>query len=322
VPHTVNGYRETVKDEPVKTGQRAIPSVVAQNNVSFTVENFWQNFPKSIYLSNDNIKLSLFPKLQNNSHELQAGEKKTHTIWLGANGHNNELEWVNHTRQISVAPSWIQSSKTVSTFSLPDSKNLIPSLIANGLTDRNNFFSKRETLDEFGWRNFGDIYADHETAGYEGDEIFVSHYNNQYDPIYGFLKQYLLTGDPSWFELADDLAKHVKDIDIYHTHLDKNEYNGGLFWHTDHYLQAFTSSHRSYSKHQSSDAYQDHAGGGGPGGQHCYTTGLKLHYWMTGSESSKQAVLTLSHWITNVFVCSETCLELILAFKNRNVLVL
>ncbi|MFQ3198184.1 MAG: hypothetical protein ACI81A_001905 [Paraglaciecola sp.] len=41
------------------------------------------------------------------------------------------------------------------------------------------------------------------------------------------------------------------------------EYNGGLFWHTDHYLQAFTSSHRSYSKSQASDAYQDHAGGGG-----------------------------------------------------------
>ncbi|MFQ3237725.1 MAG: hypothetical protein ACI9C4_003316, partial [Paraglaciecola sp.] len=147
-----------------------------------------------------------------------------------------------------------------------------------------------------------------------------SHYNNQYDPIFGFLRQYMIDGDKRWFELADDLAKHVADIDIYHTQQDKKEYNGGLFWHTDHYLQAFTSSHRSYSKYQASGAYQDHAGGGGPGGQHCYTSGLMLHYLMTGNENSKQAVLTLTDWITHVYEGSSTCLELLLALKNRNVL--
>lgn len=319
VQHTCKGYQHEVDGNPFDIGERATPTIVAKNNISLSLEQFWQNFPKAIYLSKNKIEVSLFPKSKNTCHELQAGEKKTHTLWIGTKGQNDELKWVHQTRQISIPSNWVASNTSLFALSQTPSADLISKLIANGLTSTNNFFEKREAIDEFGWRNFGDIYADHETAGYKGDGIFVSHYNNQYDPIFGFLRQYLLTGDSRWFELADDLTKHVKDIDIYHTHLDKNEYNGGLFWHTDHYLEAFTSSHRSYSKHQSSGAYQDHAGGGGPGGQHCYTTGLQLHYCMTGNESSKQAVLTLSRWITFVYEGSNTCLELLLAFKNRNV---
>ena len=82
----------------------------------------------------------------------------------------------------------------------------------------------------------------------------ATEYNNQYDPIYGFLRQFASTGNSQWFELADDLAHHVLDIDIYHSKYDKAEYNGGLFWHTDHYLDAETSSHRSYSKLQKNNA--------------------------------------------------------------------
>ena len=33
--------------------------------------------------------------------------------------------------------------------------------------------AKRERADEYGWRHFGDLYADHETLGYDGDDIFV-----------------------------------------------------------------------------------------------------------------------------------------------------
>jgi hypothetical protein len=319
VPHLIKGYQHIEDGLAIETGERATPTVVIEKQLSLTLRQFWQNFPKAINLTNDEIALALYPEQQDKFHELQPGEKKTHTIWLGTQGNTDELNWVHQPTMLGAEVDWDNTSPSEFAFSNGINHNAISTLIANGLSSKNNFFEKREIIDEFGWRNFGDIYADHETAGFKGNEIFVSHYNNQYDPIFGFLKQFLLTGNNRWFELADDLAKHVKDIDIYHTQLDKKEYNGGLFWHTDHYLQAFTSSHRSYSKHQSSDAYQDHAGGGGPGGQHCYTTGLMLHYCMTGSDGSKQAVLTLSDWITNVYEGSDTCLELLLAFKNRHV---
>jgi hypothetical protein len=77
--------------------------------------------------------------------------------------------------------------------------------------------ANREKADEYGWRNFGDVFADHEQAYYGGDEPLVSHYNNQFDMVQGFLLHYLRTGDRRWFELGDALARHVMDIDIYHT---------------------------------------------------------------------------------------------------------
>jgi hypothetical protein len=92
-----------------------------------------------------------------------------------------------------------------------------------------------------------------------------------------------------------------------------------LFWHTDHYLPAETASHRTYSKQQQANAYQDHSGGGGPGGEHCYTTGLMLHYYLTADETSKIAVIKLADWITCFYEGSSTILEFFLYLKNRNI---
>lgn len=302
-----------------QTGLRCQPVLGLKNNLAVTLNKFWQNFPKSLTVKDNLVSLGLFPATHY-LHELQGGEKKSHSFWISLNSANNDLTTSHKINRGNIAWDWISKCDLYPFIEKSNSEpGSIQSIVELGLDQTNGFITKRENVDEYGWRNFGELYADHETAGYQGEDIFVSHYNNQYDPIYGFLRQYLTTGNTQWFELADDLATHVKDIDIYHTKLDKNEYNGGLFWHTDHYLQAFTSSHRSYSKFQASDVYQDHAGGGGPGGQHCYTTGLYLHYCLTGQQSSKDAVLTLSNWITHVYEGSGTCLELLLAFKNRHV---
>ncbi|WP_339722135.1 hypothetical protein [uncultured Paraglaciecola sp.] len=302
-----------------QSGLRCQPVVTLKNNLTITLDQFWQNFPKSLTVKDNIVSLGLFPETHY-LHELQGGEKKSHTFWISLNSANNDLTTRHQTIRGNIDWEWISQCDLYPFIEKETvTANSLQSIIDLGINSTASFIEKRENLDEYGWRHFGELYADHETADYQGEDIFVSHYNNQYDPIYGFLRQYLTTGNTKWFELADDLATHVKDIDIYHTKLDKNEYNGGLFWHTDHYLQAFTSSHRSYSKHQASDVYQDHAGGGGPGGQHCYTTGLYLHYCMTGQQSSKDAVLTLANWITHVYEGSGTCLELLLAFKNRHV---
>ncbi|KXI28516.1 hypothetical protein [Paraglaciecola hydrolytica] len=297
---------------------RANPSIRINAEFSLGMEQFWQNFPKALSVDKNKVAFELFPANEQ-LHELQGGESKTHNIWLRHESNEAQSSQVILPQQLSIHSDWLNvASQSHFGFYSKNAVALLDDVISAGISGPNNFFQKRENIDEYGWRNFGDLYADHETAYYQGTDLFVSHYNNQYDPIFGFLKQYLISGDIAWFELADDLAKHVKDIDIYHTTEDKAEYNGGLFWHTDHYLPAFTSSHRSYSKLQDSNAYQDHAGGGGPGGQHCYTTGLALHYQLTGDESSKQAVLTLCNWISCFYEGTNTCFELLLALKNRD----
>ena len=163
-----------------------------------------------------------------------------------------------------------------------------------------NWSVKREQIDEFGWRNYGDLYADHESQFWKHPRLMASHYNNQYDPLEGFLKQYLAQSDPHLqaeaYQLGADLGEHVYDIDIYKTWLDKAEYNYGLFWHTDHYVEAATSSHRTYSREHGEDSSEAEPGGG-PGGQHCYTGGLRLWFQLSGDDRYKAAVLHMTEWI-------------------------
>ena len=306
----------------VKTkGLRASPIVglVGENTVhAIFIEHFWQNFPSAINLKAKEIQLDLFPGRNGKQYELQPGEQKTFKIVMQSVANTDQAWLADQNVEIVYPSDAFAQTHLMPLLKHDDSEQALASLITRGITDEHNFFAKREHIDEYGWRNFGELFADHETEGLSYDDLLISHYNNQYDPIYGFLRQYLTTGDSSWFELADNLAKHVIDIDIYHTLDDKAEYNGGLFWHTDHYCPALTATHRTYSARQSTGVYDGHAGGGGPGGQHCYTSGLLLHYWLTGYEPSKEAVITLTKWITNVYEGGGTFLETLLAIKNSH----
>ncbi len=283
-----------------------------QNTISIYIEKFWQNFPKVLSKQDESLNIALFPK---GNFELQGGEKKSHTMWIDFKSNNQIFDWVDKPLNVTLDPNYLELTCAVEYFQSNLKQDHLSKIIEKGITGAYNFFEKRETVDEYGWRNFGDLYADHETEGFQNSDIFVSHYNNQYDPIYGFIYQYLISRNSKYFELANDLANHVTDIDIYHTSEDRDEYNNGLFWHTDHYLDASTCTHRTYSKNHKA-AYEGYTSGGGPGGQHCYTTGLKLHYLLTGNENSKQAVLKLSDWITFSYEGSNSLSAKMLAIKK------
>jgi hypothetical protein len=148
--------------------------------------------------------------------------------------------------------------------------------------------------DEYGWRHVGDIPADHEQVYYAGKLPFVSHFNNQYDLLAGLLYLLLYSQDARLLPYIDRLARHVADIDIYHTQEDRAAYNHGLFWHTDHYQSAGLATHRSFSRLQSSVLSQQ---GGGPSCEHLYSTGLCLYYLLTGEAWAKETVFELAEFV-------------------------
>jgi hypothetical protein len=303
VPLTFRGYRVQGGGETT-TGVRAQPVVALQGDrggITLAIAEFWQQFPKSIEVRDDAVRAGLFPPQYADLFELQGGEQKTHTSWLRFSRAGEStvaaLDWVGQPIAARATPQWYADAGVVPHLTpAPDNRSdPFERLMHEAIDGDKSLVGRRELIDEYGWRNYGDMYADHEQAYYTGPPPLISHYNNQYDALQGTLLQYLRTGDQRWFGIGAPLARHVMDIDIYHTNEDRAAYNGGLFWHTDHYVDAATCTHRSFSRvnyPQEKSSY-----GGGPSVEHNYTTGLLHYYFLTGDPQARVAVIGLADWV-------------------------
>lgn len=291
VPHHSRGYSVMLADEEVASGERATPLLWCgghDSGLAVTLPNFWQEFPKGLRISAGQLEVDLFSAEYPDLHELQGGEQKTHMFWLDFSTERDFLAWTPEPLQAVASPEVYRESGVLG--DLPGHDDLV-----DRFTSPQELLQKREQIDEYGWRHFGEIYADHEAVGSQKSEPFISHYNNQYDFISGAYRKAFASGDSGWRSIAAELAGHVCDIDIYHTDQDREEYNRGLHWHTDHYLDAGLATHRSCSREHLTQKEPKFCGGG-PGAEHCYTTGLALHYFQTGNPDFKQTVIDLADW--------------------------
>jgi len=310
-PIRFNGYSIERDGTLYKKGSRATPTLLvhsnAETNFALSPREFWQSFPSALSIASDQIRVGIFPSEHGDTYELQGGERKTHELFVLFSAQSN---LPSHTENfITLVPEAAYIQKTA-VFDNSSDRSYGPydNLLKCSLDDTTGFINKRENQDEYGWRNYGEVVADHESLYEDTDYPLVSHYNNQYDPIFGFARQYFMTSDSRWWRLADELARHVLDIDIYRTEDDRVEYNNGLFWHTNHYLPAATSTHRTYSKTHYESNWKGELGGG-PGPEHCYTSGLKYYYYMTGNVDARQTVLNLASWIRFYYEGTGTLLE-------------
>jgi hypothetical protein len=309
VPLSFRGYRIRAGSRSTE-GSRATPIAMLASesrHLSLTMPRFWQNFPKAIEASGDALSLGLFPRQSTDLHELQGGEQKTHTFFVAFDRDqvtDTPLAWAREPLLARAMPAAYCESGTVPYLipasddpgSDPDSApNSFPTdardRLVNAALDGDEAFSaKRERIDEYGWRHFGDLYADHEAVFHTGPHPLISHYNNQYDAVAGFAYQFMRSGDPRWWALLSDLAAHVADIDVYHTDDDKAAYNHGLFWHSFHYVDAGRSTHRSYPRVEG-------VGGGGPANEHNYARGFMWHHFLTGNPLSRDTAVSLAEWV-------------------------
>jgi len=283
---------------PAPCGYRAQPTaciVGAVGRTAVCLQDFWQNFPKALRVRDGRLSVGLFPAERVRPSELQGGEQKRHRIAIGFGADAiAQVEALVAPVHAWVDPAAVEASAAVAGLVRDLEDDLAWSAHVRTVVDGPGAFSeRREAVDEYGWRHFGDLWADHEAVFHTGGDPFVSHYNNQYDFVRAAGVHALRTGDARWARLAREAAEHTADIDVYHTAGDRPAFNGGLFWHTDHHRPARTSTHRTYSRaNAGSEDY-----GGGPSTEHCYTGGLLLHHFRTGDPDAREAVISQADWV-------------------------
>jgi hypothetical protein len=188
VPLRFRGYRlHQGGDETA--GLRATPVVqlkAGPAELAFTMGHFWQNFPKAIEVDEKSLSLRLWPRQHGDLHELQGGEQKTHEFVLSFGPDavsETPLDWARDPMRCVLDPAWVCATGAVS-YLTPrgeDPNTHYLALVDQAVEGDDTFIHKRERIDEYGWRHFGEVYADHEAVNHTGPGELVSHYNNQYD---------------------------------------------------------------------------------------------------------------------------------------------
>lgn len=325
----------------IEEGLQAQPALrlrLDEGVLTVCLESFWQTYPKAVQASPKGLAVALFPREAEQLFELQGGEKSTHVLWLHwlpepglepaleSDGAANDLDFARLPVAVLPPPAALPALA-------PLVRPVSPACPAcpacpagpsgeeaardrwfleylGGLLDGpRSLWRRREEFAEFGWRNFGEVPADHEGRHYRGALPLVSHYNNQYDCILGFLQAWAATGEGGWWRLARELADHVLDHDLYHTDRDRSVYNGGYFWHSPHYAHAGTATHRCYSRRSFENGPPRPGFGGGPSDEHDYSTGLACLYLLTGDVRARDAVLQLARWVRGMHDGARTPLR-------------
>lgn len=307
VPLRFRGY-QLYYDQISTQGLRATPSLVMhheEKSLGLTVPEFWQRFPQAVEAKPGELTYRFIPRQTADVLELQGGEQITHCCYLAFDRDTvteTHLDWCRSPGHAAATPEWYASCQVVPCLTprKDDPHTEYLTLVDAALDGTDTLQTKREAIDEYGWRHFGDIYGDHEAVFHQGPAPLISHYNNQYDAVAGLGYQYLRSADSRWLQEMRYLVRHVIDIDIYHTEQDKSAYNHGLFWHTFHYVDAHTGTHRSYPKDARVPPHGNPVPGGGPANEQNYAAGLMLHFFLTGDQASRRAALGLAQWVIDM----------------------
>ncbi|MCE5269949.1 hypothetical protein LLH00_01540, partial [bacterium] len=290
--------------------------------LAVTVRDFWQNFPKCLSTKADGtVRVGLWPDEFPDDHELQGGEIKTHEIAFyfhtgrqGSNARENRIATVmgafQHPLVFRAPAAFYLNSGCFDDVALYDPKRFDTFERLNHgaiMNESENLIRDIETIDEYGWRNFGDTWAKNEidqTRGPNDGRIALSHYNQEYDHGWGMILQSLrTTGLDSeisrrWWAMAGPALRHESDIDMYHvkgSSLRGGVHDGGKFTHTQHGVEAATASHRGGPRLTWFGSLRWPWGeGSNPESGHFNNRGQMYYFYLTGERRVLETALEIA----------------------------
>ena len=299
---TFKGYRVFNGDSQVAAGDRAlgwIDASDASKGLTVAVQDFWQNFPKSLAVDRDGcVAIGLFPGRYAGDFPFRSGEHKTHEVLLDFHAgvpSEQDARPVAHgfSDPLRLEPSqqWFAKTRALGRLHPLDTKNyrayeirnLSAAAIGHEVLLENdaeppkpNLLSRREEHNFYGWMDYGDVPIDFESAS--------GQWGMKYDMDYHMAQQYARTSykSPRWWDLFVAGAKHTRDIDVHHQphHPTSHFVKGGVWAHSLHSEPGHKNPHRNYN-HFTKDL--------------CFgARGTATLYYLTGDWKSHDACLEIT----------------------------
>ncbi len=154
----------------------------------------------------------------------------------------------------------------------------------DGLYDR--YLQKREKRREYGFENFGD---DTFEWGYGPSYTYWS--NSEYDHHHGFALQYVRSGDPKWWELCEETARHYRDVVVIHHAAPGSHRLGGPRHHN--------ATSVWMPQHDEQYWIADHTMSGASAG-HSWVEGMIDYWFLTGDPWAEEVLHELAEWYCDI----------------------
>lgn len=183
-----------------------------RNGFLVSLRDFWQQFPKVIGVSEEGIRIGLYPEEAQKPFDMDQGLAKTYELLFDFHAGDldpilahNAVKMRDHPLFAAAPPKWYCDSEAFGDLE-PFDFDAFPDYETLTEQSADMYVRKMAT----GLRNWGDLYYGGE---YKGTNSYM---NLEYDVHHNFYCQFARTGLRKYLDTADRMAKHQADIDINH----------------------------------------------------------------------------------------------------------
>ena len=206
------------------------------SHTSFRLEDFWQSYPSTLLVSGmrgdtATVTISLYsPEAEAYSfehydtiaHTLEASYEDVQpgmsTAW-GIGRTSNILINAQEEYHLACTPEYLHRKRAFGIWSLPTIENSQDSLIESLLTDIMDFYELEiERHGWYGFFNYGDVMHAYDASRDEWryDVGGFAWDNTELGTPSMFWYQFLRTGNPKVFRMAEAMTRHCSEVDTYH----------------------------------------------------------------------------------------------------------
>ncbi|MBM3501248.1 MAG: hypothetical protein FJX74_21565, partial [Armatimonadetes bacterium] len=224
----------------------------------------WQQSPCGLLMGeNGGSVLLLAPSLDGKLLALAPGEAKSHELLVYRaaepldSARAAALNAVFQRPPVVVfQPGWVAGTGVLGPFAERDDRRF-PEYEAAAADLAQEILARRESQKAYGFEHFGDLQFE-----WGFGEALTYWQNTEYDYAHALLWQFLRTGDPELFYLAEQAVLHYRDVDLIHASDAHPDWVGGAHHHSETHT------------------------GHGPSISHHWTEGLFDHGLLTGDTRS------------------------------------